>query len=95
MNIRKISPYLTDAVQNSNSAAGKPNAQKTSGVSGVSSDRVQLSKDYQDLAQAQKTISGTGEIRTEKVQKIKDQLASGTYQVKPGAIADRMIDEII
>lgn len=95
MDIRKIPPYLTNALDKS-SAAGKPEAQeKATVVSGVSSDRVLLSKDYQDLAQAQKAITGTGEVRTEMVQQIKNQLESGSYQINPGAIAGKMLDEII
>ena len=95
MAISKIPPYLTNAVQNSTSA-GKPGAQEKAAVgNGVSSDRVQLSKDYQDLAQAQKTITGTSEVRTEKVQQIKDQLESGNYQIKPNEIAGKMLDEVI
>ena len=49
----------------------------------------------QDLAQAQKAVAGTDEVRTEKVQQIKSQLASGNYQINPGAIAGKMLDEII
>ena len=95
MNIKTIPPYLTNAVQNSTSA-GKPGAQeKATAVNGVSSDRVQLSKDYQDLAQAQKSLTGTGEVRTAMVQQIKNQLENGSYQVNPGAIAGKMLDEII
>ena len=96
MAISKIPPYLTNAVSNSGAAAGKTGAQeKTTAGNGVSSDRVQLSKDYQDLAQAQKSITGTGEIRTAMVQQIKSQVESGSYQINPGAIAGKMIDEII
>ncbi|MGA2402674.1 MAG: flagellar biosynthesis anti-sigma factor FlgM [Syntrophobacteraceae bacterium] len=95
MNIRKISPCLTNAVQNSK-AAGKPGAEEKAGIgNGASSDRVRLSKDYQDLAQAQKAIMVTGEIRTDKVQQIKNQLESGNYQIKPAEIAGKMLDEIM
>ncbi len=95
MNIRTISPYLTNAVQDS-STAGKAGAQdNATAVNGVSSDQVQLSQGYQNLAQAQKSITGTDEVRTDKVQQIKSQLESGTYQINPGAIAGKMLDEII
>lgn len=95
MNIRKISPYLTDAVQNSKPVAQSGTEDKTVAGNGLSSDRVQLSKGYQDLAQAQKAIAGSEEIRTSKVQEIKNQLESGNYQIKPGDIAQKMVDEII
>jgi flagellar biosynthesis anti-sigma factor FlgM len=96
MNIRKIPPYLTEAVQSS-AAAGQSGAEeKAAAGNGVSADRVQLSKDYQDMASAQASITtGSGGIRTEKVQEIKKQVESGSYEIKPGAIADKMLDEII
>ncbi len=95
MNIKTIPPYLTGAVQNT-AAAGQSGAEeKTAVVNGVSTDRVQLSKDYQDMAQAQASISGSGGIRTDKVQEIKNQVESGSYEIKPGAIADKMLNEVI
>ncbi len=95
MNINTIPPYQTNSVQSS-TAAGKSGAQEKAAVgNGVSTDRVQLSKDYQDLAQAHKTITGTSEVRTDKVQQIKDQLASGNYQINPDKIAGKMLDEVI
>jgi flagellar biosynthesis anti-sigma factor FlgM len=94
MNIRKISPCLTDAVQNSK--PGQSGAEEKAAVgNGVPTDRVELSKDYQGLAQAHKAIAGCGEIRTDKVQEIKNQLASGSYEIKPSETAETMIDEII
>ena len=96
MSIRKIGPYLTNAVQSSSTATGKSGAQeKAAGGTGMASDRVQLSKDYQELVNTQKALVGTDEVRTEKVQQIKNQLESGNYQVKPGEIAGKMLDEII
>ena len=94
MNIRKVPPYLTDAVQSTGAAAAKPGAQEKASANSVSSDRLELSKDYQDLAQAQKSIA-TNEVRTEKIQQLKNQLESGNYKIKPGEIAGKMLDEII
>ncbi len=95
MNIRKVSSYPTEALQKSGAGAAKPADDKNGTVNGTTSDRVQLSKDYQDLAQAQKAMMGTEEIRTEKVEQVKRQLANGTYEIKPAEIADRMLDELI
>jgi len=96
MKIKTIQPYLTDAVQSTTATAGKPGTEEKAAVgNGASSDRVQLSKDYQDMAQAQKAITGSGEIRTEKVQQIVNQLKSGTYEIKPNEIAGKMLDEIV
>ncbi len=96
MKIKTIQPYLADAVQSTTATAGKPSTEEKAAVgNGASSDRVQLSKDYQDMAQAQKAISGSGEIRTEKVQQIVNQLNSGTYKINPDEIAGKMLDEIV
>lgn len=96
MNIKTIPPYLTNAVQSSTATTGKPGTEEKTAVgNGASSDRVQLSQDYQDMAQAQKAITGSGEIRTEKVQQIVNQLKSGTYQINPSEIAGKMLDEIV
>jgi negative regulator of flagellin synthesis FlgM len=95
MNIDKIPPYSIDALQNSGTAAKTGTQDKDAAGSASSSDRLQLSKDYQDLTQAQKTIAGASDVRTDKVQNIKKQLDSGTYQIKPYDIAGKMLDEII
>ena len=86
---------MMDAVQNSKASGQSGTEEKSAGVNGVSTDQVRLSKDYQDLAQAQKAIGGSGEIRNDKVQEIKSQLESGSYQVKPDEVAQKMIDEVI
>jgi len=84
-----------DAAQGLGAAAQTGSQEKNVGANAVSSDRVQLSKGYQDLAQAQKAVSWTSDIRTEKVQQIKTQLDTGNYQIKPDQIAQKMLDEII
>lgn len=95
MNIRKVSPYLTNAVQNSGSTGQTGADDKAAGGNGVSTDRVQLSQNYLDLAQAQKNISGSGDIRTDKVQDVKNQIDSGSYTIDPTGIAQKMVDEIV
>ncbi len=62
MNIKTIPPYLTGRRAEYHGGSRKTGAEEKTAVgNGVSSDRVQLSKDYQDMAQAQKSISGSGE----------------------------------
>ncbi len=96
MKIKTTPPYLTDAVQNTTAKAGKTGTEDKTGIAnGASADRVQLSQNYQDIAQAQKAASGSGDIRTDKVQQIVNQLNSGTYQIKPNEIAGKMLDEIV
>ncbi|MDR3569937.1 MAG: flagellar biosynthesis anti-sigma factor FlgM [Syntrophobacteraceae bacterium] len=93
----KIPPYVASAVGSSSAVDPKSGAtEKAATGSGAnSSDRVQLSQNYQSLANVQKSLSGSDAIRTDKVQQIQSQLASGTYQVDSGAIAEKMMGEVM
>lgn len=96
MDVKKVGQYLADAVQNSMTAPQKPNGEDKPGKdSGVSADKLDLSKDYQELAQVKKIMMSRDQIRTEKVDQIRSQLESGTYAVDPEKIAARMVEEII
>jgi flagellar biosynthesis anti-sigma factor FlgM len=97
MSINKVPPYSTDAVQNPNAAASRKGADTQESIkNGVApSDRVELSKDYQKLAQTQKTMMSGEEVRTDKVDRIRRQLADGRYKIAPEGIAEKMLDEIV
>ncbi len=93
----KIPPYQTNVAGTSGAADPTTGAatSKTTTTSGATSDTVQLSQNYKDLANAQKSISGTDEVRTDKVEQVQNQLQNGTYQVDAGAIAGQMMGEIM
>lgn len=96
MNIRKVASYLTEAIQNPKEQAQKVSADnKAAQTNGISSDRVELSRDYQDLAQAKKVTMSRDEIRTEVVDQIRTALNNGNYRINPDGIAGKMIDEVI
>lgn len=96
MNIRTIGSYTTGAVQNAAEQTQKAgDDSKTAQANGVSSDRVQLSKDYQDLAQANKASMSREDIRTDKVDQIKSRVNNGSYTINPNAVAGKMLDEVI
>ena len=96
-NTMKIPPYLTNAIGSAGAVEPKTSGtdRTAAGNGSTSSDRVQLSQNYQNIANAQKSISGTEEIRTDKVQQIQSQLTSGAYQVDAGAVAEKMLDDVI
>lgn len=71
---------------------------KVKPVSGVkntqASDAFEISqagKDYQTAVQAVKEVS---DVREDKVNRIKEQLASGTYNVTGEEFAERMVERI-
>lgn len=87
---------MTGAVQNPKEQTQKVGEDnKTAQTSGVSSDRVELSKDYQDLAQAQKVSMSGSDIRTDKVDQIRDSVNTGNYTINPEGIAGSMLGEVM
>ncbi|MCE5335012.1 MAG: flagellar biosynthesis anti-sigma factor FlgM [Desulfobacteraceae bacterium] len=90
MDIKKISTYLTDAVRNPGRATVKSNGEEKGGTGSVSSDRLQLSRDYRDLA-----ASNTLDVRTERVEEVRDLIGSGDYEIRPDEIASRMVEEVL
>lgn len=98
MNINKIPQYSTDAVQGPNAITSKPKREDNTGQvkdPGASSDRVELSKDYQEMVQTKQVMMNRDEARTAKVEHIRSQLANGIYQINPEEIARKMLDELI
>lgn len=95
MTVMKIPPYQTNAAEGSAPAAVSSVQGKTATATGVASDQVQLSQNYLDLANAQKSISGTDQVRNDRIQQIKSQIESGSYRVNAGETAGRMLDEIM
>ncbi len=93
MNVKKISTYLTEAIQNPGKIASKPTDEKVVPGNAVASDKVELSKDYRDLAAKQAAV--TTDVRAEKVSKIMDRLESGQYEIRPDEIAEKMMGEIL
>jgi negative regulator of flagellin synthesis FlgM len=98
MAINKIPPYSIDVVQGPNATTPKPNEGDKAGKvkdQGAPTDRVVLSKDYQALVQAKKEIMSGEEVRADKIERIRSQIADGTYQINPEEIAKKMLDEMI
>ncbi len=59
----------------------------------IESEQVELSSRGLDLKEMQMKAMSFPDVRPEKVQQIKMQLDSGLYNISPGEIAERMIEE--
>jgi flagellar biosynthesis anti-sigma factor FlgM len=59
----------------------------------IESDKVELSSKVRDLKEMQMKTMSFPDIRPEKVEQIKMKLDSGTYNISPGEIAERLIEE--
>jgi negative regulator of flagellin synthesis FlgM len=59
----------------------------------IESDKVELSSKALDLKEMQMKTMSFPDVRPEKVEQIKMQVDSGTYNISPGEIAERLIEE--
>jgi negative regulator of flagellin synthesis FlgM len=71
----------------------EPADEKPAGQQGIKTDTVHLSETAKLVHDAQKQIREIPDVRQDKVSEIKRMIADGTYQVKPDAVADKMIHE--
>lgn len=60
-----------------------------------SGDKVNLSKEAQELKQIYKTLKKTPQVRTEKVKQLKQAVQQGTYQVNGDKVAEKMLEGAI
>lgn len=69
---------------------------KAAGVAGADAaqgDQIVLSTDVSAIAAAHKAIADTPDVRMDKVEAIRQQLAEGTYRINADTIADKMLTE--
>lgn len=62
---------------------------------GQSSENVHLSSRAQDIAKINQIVKASPEIRTEKVERIKNEIEKGTYSVEGKDIAEKILKEIL
>ncbi|KAF0996471.1 flagellar biosynthesis anti-sigma factor FlgM [Geobacillus sp. TFV-3] len=72
-----VNPYQRQLAKTERLAAGK-----------ASSDKVEISKEAKELQEA----AGWEQARQAKLEELRQQIESGTYQVDLKAVATRMID---
>ena len=75
-------------------SAKRPDSSKETSTQG-STDRVELSKDYQELNKVKRVTMELPDVRSERVDQVRKQIADNTYEVKTTQIADKMLDELM
>lgn len=73
-------------------ANGVSNAKKVNKTAGK--DEVALSDTAKDFQTIYKALTEVPDVREDKVQAIKQQMASGTYNVKASEVADKILSKI-
>jgi negative regulator of flagellin synthesis FlgM len=74
----------------------KSEAEKPVGAGGsLATEKVDLSAKAQEIQRVKRILDEVPEIREEKVQALKSQIANGTYPVDPDRIAEKMVGEAL
>jgi negative regulator of flagellin synthesis FlgM len=100
MEIKKTDGYTGPQVTKVQEAETKvdsvkrPDSSKETSTQG-STDRVELSKDYQELNKVKRVTMELPDVRSERVDQVRKQIADNTYQVKATQIADKMLEELM
>ncbi len=74
------------------SAKSKAAKAKKDGAS-PEGDKVELSSLAKDVSKARAEVDRTPDIRTEKVESLKEKVNSGEYKVDPDKVAQKLVDE--
>ncbi len=66
---------------------------KTMKVAGTSTtDQLEISRTAKDYQVAKQAVAGTQEVRTDKVNDIKNRIESGTYNISMEETADKIVE---
>ena len=85
----------TDGIDKINSEYIKPGIKRSKAsekVPGVESDRGELSSNALELKEMEIKTMSFPDVRPEKVEQIKTQVNSSTYNIAPEKIAERLIE---
>ena len=97
MDIKKINAYSTQSLQRTQEqqrqlrGKEKTASQETT----TDADRVQLSREYQEMSQLKKVLMERGEVRAERVDQLRNLIQNNLYEIDPEKIAGKMLDELL
>ena len=74
----------------------KPAAPSQSGTSSTSgTEQIAISSKAKDIQKATEVVNAAPDIRTEKVERIKNEIAKGDYHVSSEDLAEKVLENII
>ena len=98
MDIKKIATYSDQKPAKLQEVEHKPTEQTRATSTKQnspteSSDRVQFSMGYQEIDKIKKVVMEMADIRTERVDHVRNMIQSGAYKVNPEQVAGKILDE--
>lgn len=94
MELSKIAAYNTQQGQEIQKTDARPDAGSAASKDATveSSDRVEFSKSYTEVARMKNNMTETDDVRTEQVEKLRQMIQNGSYVVQPEKIAEKMME---
>lgn len=90
---QSINPYQTDRTQEARAARFQQGGQSQETDTSTQGDRVSVSQDAVLLTEARRTAQATPDVRQEKVDALKQRVASGTYSIDSNQLAANLLKE--
>ena len=84
---------IQNRVKAGDKAATTKSHESTSSTSG--SEQIAISSKAKDIQKATKAVNTAPDIRIEKVERIKNQIADGSYKVSSEELAEKVLENII
>lgn len=97
MEIKKVNGYEAQAVQKTTGQSQllRASEENTPGKEiPAGSDQVKLSDRYQEVAQVRKVMMEREELRSERVDHLRNMIENKSYMVNPEQIAQKMLEEL-
>lgn len=92
---KKPGGISTENFVNKTGEAGNARKNGASGGTVSSGDNVDISSRAREMNRAKGLLDAVPDMRTEKVVKLKTDIASGSYHVDAGKVAERMIERAV
>lgn len=97
MKLTNIFPHIKtdDKAQINKADTGPTHEAKPAAKIIANTDRVELSANSINIQKAKEVLLTTPDVRTDKVQALKEQVERGEYKIDPMAVADKMLLSLI
>ena len=84
---------IQDRVKVGDKTATTKSQDRTSSTSGT--EQIAISSKAKDIQKATEAVNAAPDIRIEKVDRIKDQIADGSYRVSSEQLSEKILENII
>jgi negative regulator of flagellin synthesis FlgM len=92
-NYRIKGKTIQDRIKVDDKTASTKSQNETSSTGGA--EHIAISSKAKDIQKATEAVNASPDIRIEKVNQIKEQIANGTYRVSSDHLAEKILENII